>query len=50
MSPFKPFLAWNTSVFFLAEKTSALGWGFPDQEQKIPGNHDIPEVFPARKS
>jgi hypothetical protein len=26
------------------------GGGFPDQERKIPGNLEIPEVFSARKS
>jgi hypothetical protein len=23
---------------------------FPDQKRKIPGNHEMPEVFPATKS
>jgi hypothetical protein len=35
---------------FLARKTSALGLFFPHYERKIPGNPEIQEVFPARKS
>ncbi len=37
----KLFLNWNTS---------ALGGTFPGQKRKIPGNPEIPDVFPARKS
>jgi hypothetical protein len=33
---------------FLAGNTSALVGFFPDQERKIPGNPEIPEIFPHR--
>jgi hypothetical protein len=35
---------------FLTGNTSALEGFFLDQERKIPGNPEIPEIFPARKS
>jgi hypothetical protein len=57
MTLIKLFLAGNTwggggvmYVLFLAGNTSALARFFPDQERKIPGNPQILEVFPARKS
>jgi hypothetical protein len=34
-------------VLFLAGNVSALANFFPDQERKIPGNPEIPEVFPG---
>jgi hypothetical protein len=37
------------AIFFLAGNTSALGGFFPDQERKIPGNPEIPEVFPGQE-
>jgi hypothetical protein len=36
--------------FFLAGNTAFLEKVFPDQERKIPGKPEIPEVFLARKS
>jgi hypothetical protein len=49
MTLIKLFLAGNTYggllyVLFLARNTSALGRLFPNQERKIPGNPEIPEV------
>jgi hypothetical protein len=38
------------NILFLAGNTSALGEIFPDQERKIPGNPEIPELFLAGKS
>ncbi len=37
------------AIFFLAGNTSALGGFFPDQERNIPGNPEIPEVFPDQE-
>jgi hypothetical protein len=34
---------------FLTGNTSTLEGFFLDQERNIPGNPEIPEVFPARK-
>jgi hypothetical protein len=37
-------------ILFLAGNTSPLGVFFPDQDREMPGNLEIPEYFPARKS
>ncbi len=56
MSLNKIFLFGNTSAFFLGgggvvfPDVGGGGVSFPDEERKTPGNYEIPELFPVRKS
>jgi hypothetical protein len=36
-------------ILFLAGNTSPLGVFFPDQDREMPGNLEIPEVFPSKE-
>jgi hypothetical protein len=36
-------------ILFLTGNTSPLGVFFPDQDQEMPGNLEIPEVFPSKE-